>query len=181
MYPKLWKPLVIGVGALLPLLGMTALVGAQGQAGKRQTPGGKPKTATTKPAAAKPPASPAAANASAAIPAEQLAFFEKKIRPVLSASCYGCHSGESKAGYGGLFLDTRDALRRGGDSGPAIVPRDPDRSPLIQAISYHGRRKMPPTGKLSDTVIADFTEWVGKDGRTRPACSRDRRRPDARD
>lgn len=92
---------------------------------------------------------------------EQLAFFEKKIRPVLVDQCYQCHSAESEKIRGGLVLDTKLGLRTGGDSGPAIVPGNPDASPLIRAIRYRDEgMKMPPKQKLAESVIADFEAWV---------------------
>src|SRR5437868_1327607 len=48
-------------------------------------------------------------------------FFEKKIRPVLTEHCFSCHSTAAKKQKGGLLLDTRAAMLKGGDSGPAIV------------------------------------------------------------
>lgn len=89
-------------------------------------------------------------------------FFESKIRPVLVDKCYSCHSaaavetGKIKAG---LLLDTREGTRRGGDSGPAVVPGQVEESLLISAIR-HESFEMPPTGKLPDAVIADFVKWV---------------------
>src|SRR4051794_39227141 len=68
-------------------------------------------------------------------PAE-LEFFEKKIRPVLVSSCYKCHSTEGEKIKGGLLVDTRAALLKGGDSGPAIVPGDANKSLLIQSIRH---------------------------------------------
>jgi hypothetical protein len=92
---------------------------------------------------------------------QQEEFFEKKIRPVLAEKCYLCHSASSKPTMGSLRLDTRDSLLKGGDRGPAIVPGDPEKSLLIQAISYrHLDLKMPPNGKLPDEHIADFIEWI---------------------
>jgi hypothetical protein len=92
---------------------------------------------------------------------EQTEFFEKKIRPLLVERCYGCHGPESKPPAGGLRLDTRDGVRKGGDSGPALVPGDPEHSLLIEAISYKNPDfKMPPSGKLKDGQIADLTEWI---------------------
>ncbi|MBM3979425.1 MAG: DUF1549 domain-containing protein [Planctomycetes bacterium] len=94
--------------------------------------------------------------------AEGAAFFEKKIRPVLVAECYACHSSEpGKKARGGLVLDTRDGTRKGGDSGAVIVPGDPARSPLVQALK-HGDAKtaMPPKKKLDADVVRDFEEWV---------------------
>src|SRR5205809_981410 len=58
-------------------------------------------------------------------------FFEAKVRPVLSTNCYDCHTDQQ---YGGLRLDSREALLKGGSSGPAIVPGDADKSLLIQAV-----------------------------------------------
>jgi len=90
-------------------------------------------------------------------------FFEKHIRPVLVEHCYGCHSpGAEKGVKGGLLLDTRDGLRKGGDSGPAIVVGDPERSLLIKAVRYHDENlQMPPKGKkLSEQQIEDLAAWV---------------------
>src|SRR4051794_4289087 len=67
---------------------------------------------------------------------EQLAFFEKKIRPVLVEHCSKCHAADAEKVKGGLLLDTRDGLRKGGDTGPSVVPGSPERSSLIKAIRY---------------------------------------------
>jgi hypothetical protein len=88
-------------------------------------------------------------------------WFEAKIRPVLVARCYECHSAGAKEIQGGLRLDTREAVRTGGDSGPAVVPGDKDASLLLSALRYEGP-EMPPDGKLSDQVIADFETWILK-------------------
>jgi cytochrome c553 len=93
--------------------------------------------------------------------ADQLAFFEKKIRPVLASNCYQCHSEEGKKEKGGLLLDTRDGIRRGGDNGPAVVPGDTRKSLLLKAIKQtDATLKMPPKSKLSDEVVADFEKWI---------------------
>lgn len=82
-------------------------------------------------------------------------FFEKKIRPLLTGKCSMCHSASLNAPLGGLQVDSRDALPRGGGSGPAIVAGKPGASLLITAAGYHGLDlKMPPTGKLSEREIA---------------------------
>jgi hypothetical protein len=95
----------------------------------------------------------------AASPSADLEFFEKKVRPVLDASCFSCHG--PKKMRGGLRLDSRAALLRGGDSGPAVVPGQPEKSLLIQAIRYHkDDLRMPPKEKLPDPVIRDLTTWV---------------------
>ncbi len=99
----------------------------------------------------------------AGISAEQIAFFEKKIRPVLVEQCYSCHSTEAaskKKLKGGLLLDSREGLLAGGDSGPAIVPGKPEKSMLIETLKYAGDVQMPPKGKLPDAVLADFEKWV---------------------
>ncbi len=86
-------------------------------------------------------------------------FFERKIRPVLVERCYGCHSLESGKSKGGLRVDSKEALRRGGESGPAIVEKDPLKSLLMSAIRYESA-EMPPDGKLHEEVIAAFERWI---------------------
>ncbi len=99
-------------------------------------------------------------------------FFERKIRPVLVQHCYECHSTRVDSPEGGLRLDSRDGLLKGGDSGPAVVPRNVDESLLIQAIRHEGpEMPPPPKSKLPGTVIRDFEEWVRSgagDPRTEP-------------
>ena len=85
-------------------------------------------------------------------------FFEMRIRPVLVKNCYACHTGSQ---MGGLQLDTREHVLKGGSDGPAIIPGDPDHSLLIQAVRQtHPRIKMPPGKKLKDEEIADLAAWV---------------------
>jgi cytochrome c553 len=92
---------------------------------------------------------------------EAAEFFEKKIRPVLVQSCYKCHSAEAKKLKGGLRLDSLAALLKGGDSGPSLVPGQPEKSKLIEAVCYKNiDLTMPPSSKLDDAVIADLTKWV---------------------
>jgi len=86
-------------------------------------------------------------------------FFESKIRPVLVKHCYECHSANSKIVRGGLQLDHRDAIRKGGDSGPAVEPGSPDDSLLLSSLK-HESFEMPPKGRLPDDVIADFAKWI---------------------
>ena len=103
----------------------------------------------------------AAAAAPAPITKDQSDFFEQKIRPVLVEHCYKCHSTTGEKIKGGLLLDTRAGLTKGGDTGPALVPNDPQKSLLIQAITYTNEElQMPPKGKLSDDQIADFVAWI---------------------
>ncbi|MEI6535823.1 MAG: DUF1549 domain-containing protein, partial [Verrucomicrobiaceae bacterium] len=98
------------------------------------------------------------------ISAEQTAFFEKNVRPVLVNKCYDCHSANAEKVKGGLLLDTRDGIRRGGDNGHAVVPGNLNDSLLIAAIRYTDKdTQMPPQksgGKLSDEVIANFEQWI---------------------
>jgi hypothetical protein len=88
-------------------------------------------------------------------------FFEKKVRPVLVEHCYQCHSGQAKKKRGGLLLDSREGLRKGGDTGPAVVPGKPGESLLLRAVRHSDDMlKMPPKGKLPDAVVADLEAWV---------------------
>src|SRR5690606_18183796 len=77
---------------------------------------------------------------------KQLEFFEAKIRPVLVQQCYSCHSAKAKSVKGGLWVDSRDGLRTGGESGAAVVPGKVDESLLIDALR-HESFEMPPSGK----------------------------------
>lgn len=99
--------------------------------------------------------------AAALAAAEGDEFFESRIRPVLVEKCYGCHSARLREPKANLQLDTREALRRGGDSGPVIVPGKPAESRLWKAVSYTDfHLRMPPTGKLPDPVLADIRTWI---------------------
>jgi hypothetical protein len=90
-------------------------------------------------------------------------FFEKKIRPVLVAHCYKCHSTQVRSPKGGLLLDSREGVRKGGDSGPAVMPGKPDASLLLKAVRYdHETLRMPPKGKLPDEVVRDFERWIAR-------------------
>ena len=104
-------------------------------------------------------AEPTAKPSGPSFSAEHVEFFENKIRPVLAAKCYACHSAEAKALRGGLLLDSREGLLRGGDSGPAVVVGKPDDSLLLQALRFEGF-EMPPEGKLPATTIDDFARWI---------------------
>ena len=91
---------------------------------------------------------------------EQIEFFEKKIRPVLIEHCYECHAAGAKIIQGGLRVDHRAGLLKGGDSGPSIDLQAPEQSSLIKALRYEDDVEMPPKGKLSDSIIADFEKWI---------------------
>ncbi len=103
-----------------------------------------------------------AADAKKPVPdAEGLAFYDQKIKPILSRNCYKCHSHSGRI-KGGLVVDSISGLLEGGDSGPAVLPGDPDKSPLITAVSYKDENlQMPPEGKrLTDDEVALLTAWV---------------------
>ncbi|MEO8657261.1 MAG: PSD1 and planctomycete cytochrome C domain-containing protein [Bryobacteraceae bacterium] len=98
-----------------------------------------------------------AATAGLASEQDDTVFFESKIRPILATSCYSCHTGSA---LGGLRLDSREALLKGGKSGPSIVSGDPDSSLLITAVRQTGPLKMPMGAKLTKDQIEDLTKWV---------------------
>ncbi|MEO2033706.1 MAG: DUF1549 domain-containing protein, partial [Planctomycetaceae bacterium] len=89
-------------------------------------------------------------------------LFESRIRPLLVKHCYECHGEDASQGH--LRLDTQAGWKRGGKSGPVIVPGDPSSSLLIKAVTYRDRQlKMPPPdsgGRLSDRQIADLVAWI---------------------
>jgi hypothetical protein len=104
-----------------------------------------------------------AASAPVAAQTPDIDFFETKIRPVLAQKCYGCHSSKMPAPKGGLVLDTREGLLKGGVSGPAIVAGKPAESRLFTALNYSDPlAQMPPSGKLPDAVLADFEQWIAR-------------------
>ena len=92
---------------------------------------------------------------------EAVAFFEREIRPLLADRCWSCHSARASKVKGGLRLDTRADVLRGGDTGPAMVPGDPPRSLLIEAVSYQRTDlQMPPKGRLEEKQIAALKTWI---------------------
>jgi mono/diheme cytochrome c family protein len=118
--------------------------------------------AKAEPAKSEPPAPAAMASTAGAGEADPVQFFEAKIHPILSDKCFKCHSEQAGKSKGGLTLDTRDALLKGGDTGPGIEPGKPESSLMIKAVLYtNDDLQMPPKGeKLSDKEIADLTAWV---------------------
>ncbi|MEW4490492.1 DUF1549 domain-containing protein [Thalassoglobus sp. JC818] len=108
--------------------------------------------------------------------AQEIEFFEKKIRPILVEHCYECHSADSKSLRGGLLVDHSAGLLEGGDSGPALVAGNPAEGTLMEALRYE-TFEMPPRQKLPDEVIADFEEWIRSgavDPRTAASTRHDR-------
>jgi len=89
----------------------------------------------------------------------QLAFFETKVRPLLVKHCYECHSAKSKELKGGLRVDSRQRLLKGGDSGPAIEPFN-EKSLFIDAIEYGDLYQMPPKYQLADSDVSTFIQWI---------------------
>ncbi|MEM9382984.1 MAG: DUF1549 domain-containing protein, partial [Planctomycetota bacterium] len=107
------------------------------------------------------PETPAPVAADGSATEEQVEFFESKIRPVLVESCFSCHSPAAGRIRGDLVMDSRAALLVGGATGPAIVPGDPDASPLIEAVRYDDPLfAMPPKAPLSDEAVRDLERWV---------------------
>lgn len=104
-------------------------------------------------------------------------FFEKKIRPVLVDQCYACHSADAakaKKLKGGLWLDSREGVHKGGEGGPVLDLKKPSESRLLKALRHDGDLRMP-SKKLADTVVADFAKWIEmgapdpRDGKTTAA------------
>ncbi|MCC7422282.1 MAG: PSD1 domain-containing protein [Planctomycetaceae bacterium] len=102
-----------------------------------------------------------AADESPEVREQKLDFFEKRIRPIFAVYCYECHSGESGKSEGSLVVDTRDGLLKGGDSGPALVAGEPDKSLILKAVRHSDESlKMPPQKKLSSGEISDLETWI---------------------
>src|SRR6188768_2616168 len=91
-------------------------------------------------------------------------FFEKHVRPILVSRCFDCHSGKladgAKEPKGNLRLDSLEAAKKGGDTGPAVVPGKLKESLLVEAINYGQLYQMPPKTKLPAEEIATLTKWV---------------------
>ena len=89
--------------------------------------------------------------------AGQIEYFETKVRPLLVEHCHQCHSEKAKSIKGGLRLDDRAMILKGGDSGAAIVPGKPSESLLVKAVHWQ-TVEMPPKGKLKDAEIATLED-----------------------
>jgi hypothetical protein len=102
---------------------------------------------------------------------EDVTFFEAKIRPVLAEQCYKCHNSTMVAPKGGIILDTREGIRASG----VVVPGKPEASRILEVLSYEDPLiQMPPSGKLPDATLADFTQWItsgAPDPRVAPAAA----------
>lgn len=117
-----------------------------------------------------------AAKADDAAGAKDAEYFEQSIRPLLVSHCIECHGDKKQEAK--LRLDSREALLAGGESGPALVPGDPEKSLLIAAVHYKADAvQMPPKGKLDDEKIAKLTQWV-KTGAVWPVVAKSAVRPE---
>jgi mono/diheme cytochrome c family protein len=112
---------------------------------------------------------------------EAVQHFESRVRPILIDNCHDCHG--VKKQWAGLRLDSREAILKGGDTGPAVLPGQPDQSLLIRAVRHDDEAlQMPQDDKLSDIQIAELIRWVertgvsGITGRFGRRCDRQRHR-----
>ncbi len=128
---------------LFPFLSVIALVLTDSVGGGNLTPlvAQEPQTAAAS------PADPAGVE-----------FFEKNVRPLLAARCHECHGPQKQKAN--LRLDSRPAVLKGGDTGPAVVPGKPEESLLVDAIRYGQSYQMPPKSQLPVDEIATLIEWV---------------------
>jgi hypothetical protein len=99
-------------------------------------------------------------SATVSISPENRDFFENKVRPILSAHCLECHSAAQGKIKGGLSLDTREDLLKGGENGEILHLTAPDTSPLLHAVEWKGDLQMPPKKQLSKEQIAALREWL---------------------
>ncbi len=99
-------------------------------------------------------------------------FFIRQVQPILRENCFKCHSHSAEKIKGGLVLDSLDGMLTGGDTGPAVIPGNVEKSLLIKAIRYKDEDlQMPPKDKkLSDPQIAAIEQWI-KDGAVWPGQS----------
>ena len=103
-----------------------------------------------------PPKAPAKATS-----ATNTAFFEAKIRPILTKECLPCHSRKLGSVQGGLSMDTRVDLLTGSSKGPLIVPGKPKDSLLMHVVKHvHPTIKMPPGKKLTDVQLQALELWI---------------------
>src|SRR5262249_35822610 len=116
--------------------------------------------------------------ADSADPKDGIPFYEQKIRPILAENCFKCHSHAANKSRGSLVVDSLGGLLKGGDRGPALVPGDPDKSLLIQAVRHTDPDlQMPPNDKkLTDEQIGLLTRWV-KMGAPAPDTGKTARAP----
>ena len=89
-------------------------------------------------------------------------MYVKTVQPIFANNCYKCHGGDNHRG--GLQLDTKERLMKGGKDGAVVVPGHPEQSLLVTLIRHEGPeddpKPMPPKSKLSDADIAAVTAWI---------------------
>jgi hypothetical protein len=137
-------------------------IGPEFALGADQSKPAKPSAPSSPAVAAKPSSQPEASRLNRNDPNLRagLELFEKRIRPVLVAECYQCHSAQAEKLRGKLRLDSREAMLQGGASGtPAVVPGKVEESLIIAALRHDGI-EMPPKKKLPQDVVADFERWI---------------------
>ncbi len=101
------------------------------------------------------------AHAAQTTDAAGLEFYEKKIRPLFVQQCFKCHSTTADKLKAGLYLDSREGILKGGETGPAVVPGHPEQSLLIEAVRYTNQdMQMPPKTRLPAAAVADLVAWV---------------------
>ncbi len=87
-------------------------------------------------------------------------FFATRVGPILEANCFECHSHAHRI-KGGLALDSRSGIVRGGEGGPILVPGEPEASRIITAVQHIDKEfQMPPKAKLKAEEIATLIEWI---------------------
>lgn len=92
---------------------------------------------------------------------EAAKLFRERIQPMLKENCYRCHGPEKDPPESNLRLDSREQMLKGGDQGPAVVPGEPEKSLMWQAIRYEmDDLKMPPDRRLDDDLIEDVARWI---------------------
>ncbi len=143
-----WRGYLLG-GMLLSALAVPLVFAAQAQ-----TP------ASSKNAPATGSKAPAPPTTSSSPSAEQVEFFEKKVRPLLVENCFGCHGPNNSPPQGNFRIDSRAALLKGGDRGTALNSAKPLESSVLAAVSYTDPHfQMPPKGRLTEEQIGTLTEW----------------------
>jgi mono/diheme cytochrome c family protein len=108
------------------------------------------------------PSATVQAQASSGPAPDSVEFYNQRVQPIFANNCYRCHGGMNHRG--GLHLDSKDGLLRGGHDGAVVVPGHPEQSLLLKLIRHEGPPEdpmpMPPKSKLSDADIATVTEWI---------------------
>src|ERR1041384_8647576 len=95
--------------------------------------------------------------------AEGVRLFEEKVAPLLAARCYKCHSAEAPKPKGALRVDSREAILKGGEGGPGLVPGKPEQSLILRAVNWEDPDlQMPPKERLPAAEIAILRQWIAR-------------------